>query len=522
MPNITEINNDNKFTKLKQQLNLYQKITKDNYCGERTIIVLSSSNFLFLGLKKTPCAPAFEEKFLFFLFLLCFSNTKIIYVVSQALPEYIIDYYLKIITDNPIKIKNMRQRLVMINLKNRSEVPVAYKLLSQPDKIDEIKSHIADCKTTCIRCYNSTDYENQIAVKLGIPLYGIDSKLNYFGTKSGSIYTFKKNNIPMIDGFSDLKNQQDIIKAIAKLILKYPRQQKLIIKIEDFPAGEGNVIFDIAKLRKITDGDLNKTSKIANCVKKYLHQCSQQGEQPSGKKFSYYFPAAKDYFCQFDKTGGIVELYIDAKEKYSPSCQIRILPNKKITILSTHEQVLTGKYKTEYIGCSFPAREMYRKAIADYSYKIAKYLAKKGVIGRFGVDFLTYRSNKNEKLKLAANEINLRKGSTTHPYELARLATGAHYSRKTGLLCAGKTNIYYYATDYIANIKWKGKNAKDLIDLLEKHHLSFNRNTKKGVIIHLFGTLKNNGRFGATFIGSSKTGVDRLYKKTIKILDRKL
>lgn len=522
MNSITKIYETRKFAGLKKQLFLYEKIARDNYRGERTIIVLSGLNFNQMELEKTPYLSRYEEKFLFFLLSLRFSRTRVIYVTSRVLPEYLINYYLDIISDDDKEKKDMRRRLIVVNLNNLERKPVAYKLLKSSYAIRKIESYIFNYKTTYIRCYSSTDYEKRVALKLGVPLYGIDSKLIYYGTKSGSIHTFKKTKVPSIDGFIHLESKEKLIEAIARLTQKYPEQSKLIIKIEDFPAGEGNVIFSLDKLKNLNKGKLTSFTKIKKAVGDFLYKCCEQSEKLPHKKFSYYFSTIEKYFEQFERDGGIVELYLDAEEKYSPSCQVRILPNRNIKILSTHDQVLAGKFKTEFTGCYFPARKEYRREITNYAYRVAKYLAKKGVIGRFAVDFLAFRNNQKEKFKLFAIEINLRKGGTTHPYELTRSATGALYSRKTGLLSVGKNNIYYYASDNIRNKKWASKSPKKLIELIKNKDLNFNRITKRGVIIHLFSILREDGRFGATFIATSPKKVDKLYQKTLTILNKHL
>lgn len=522
MNSIAKIYQTRKFAGLKRQLFLYEKIARDNYRGERTVIVLSGLNFNSMELKKTPFLSRYEEKFLFFLLSLRFSRTRIIYVTSRTLPEYLINYYLDIVSDDGKEKKDMRRRLIIVNLNNLERKPVACKLLQSPSAIRKIESYIFNYKTTYIRCYSSTDYEKNVALKLGVPLYGIDNKLIYYGTKSGSIYNFRKTKVPCIDGFIHLETRGELTEAIAKLAIRYPHQGKLIIKIEDFPAGEGNVIFSLDKLRKLSKETLVGFTKTKKAVGNFLYQCCEQSEKLSHKKFSYYFSTIEKYFQQFEKDGGIVELYLDAKEKYSPSCQVRILPNRNIKILSTHDQVLAGKFKTEFTGCHFPARKEYRREITNYAYSIARYLAKKGVIGRFAVDFLAIRDNPREKFKLFAIEINLRKGGTTHPYELTRSATGALYSRKTGLLGVGKNNIYYYASDNIRNKKWVGKSSQKLIEIIKNQGLNFSRITKKGVIIHLFSILKEDGRFGATFIATSPRGVDKLYQKTLDALNKYL
>ena len=48
------------------------------------------------------------------------------------------------------------------------------------------------------------------------------------------------------------------------------------------------------------------------------------------------------YFDKFAKMGGIVEEFIEAEEKLSPSAQLRNSPRGEVMAISTHDQILGG------------------------------------------------------------------------------------------------------------------------------------------------------------------------------------
>jgi len=518
---ISEKTKNQKYAVLKRQLNLKRRIVRESYRGERTIIILSGLNFKKSELEKTPSLHLYEEKFLFFLLLLRFSRTKVIYVSSQKINPLYIDYYLGLITNDPKKIETMKKRLTMISLGNLSKTPVAAKLLQNKTKLKEIKTLISDPKSTFIQCYNPLSFEKEVALELSVPLYGLDENLSYHGTKSGSINAFKKCKINYPKAYINLKNRQQLVVALSKLICEFPSNKKAIIKIEDYPAGEGNVIFNIKDfLLKRNIQKMPSQKKVASLLDEDLELFCQQSEKLPHKRFSYYFKTINDYMDEFSKTGGIVQLYVDGAKKTSPSCQLRILPDRKIRILSTHEQVLGGADKTEYIGCFFPANETYRRNLTLYSKKVGGYLAKKGVIGRLAVDYLAVdqKDKKGEK-DIYAIEINIRKGGTTHPYILARSATGALYNQKSGLLSVGKTNIYYYATDNAAFPRLKKLTPESLIKILDENNLDFNRERKSGIIVHLFGMIQTGGRIGLTCVGKSRKEVMRFYDKFYNLME---
>ncbi len=73
--------------------------------------------------------------------------------------------------------------------------------------------------------------------------------------------------------------------------------------------------------------------------------------------------------------GGIVEEFIEAPEKVSPSAQLRISPRGQVLPISTHDQILGGPSDQVFLGCSFPAREDYRQRILEAAMRIGEVLA---------------------------------------------------------------------------------------------------------------------------------------------------
>ncbi len=94
-------------------------------------------------------------------------------------------------------------------------------------------------------------------------------------------------------------------------------------------------------------------------------------------------------------------------------------------LLSTHDQVLGGLDDQVYQGCRFPAADGYRSLVQEAGLKIGQVLASKGVVSRFGVDFLaSAQRTRQSAWALAPLEINLRMGGTTHPFLALRFLIG--------------------------------------------------------------------------------------------------
>ena len=53
--------------------------------------------------------------------------------------------------------------------------------------------------------YNTTDLERDLALRLGIPMFGADPKFFHFGTKTGCRKLFAEENVVHPLGYENLK-----------------------------------------------------------------------------------------------------------------------------------------------------------------------------------------------------------------------------------------------------------------------------------------------------------------------------
>ena len=104
-------------------------------------------------------------------------------------------------------------------------------------------------------------------------------------------------------------------------------------------------------------------------------------------------------------------------------------------MLSTHDQLLGGPSGQSFLGSRFPADQQYGPLIGSEARKIGAQLAKKGVLGRFAVDFVVARNNAG-KWDSYAIEINLRKGGTTHPFLIMQFLIDGSYDETSGVFRA--------------------------------------------------------------------------------------
>lgn len=487
-----------RFEELKPRLDQVWDVLMRTADQPGTSVVVPSLTLDQDELRKLEGATFYEERLLFLLIRLRNPRAHVVYVTSQPVHPLILDYYLHLLAGVPAS--HARARLTMLCAYDASPRPLTQKILERPRLIERIREAIPDPSRAYLTVFNSTPLERKLAVLLGIPLNGLDPTLNYLGTKSGSRKVFREAGVELPEGFEDLTGEADVEDALVELAARRPGLRKAVVKLNESFSGEGNAIF------RYPDQPADRQA-----IRKAL----------AALEFAVPWETHHNYFQKFSRMGGIVEEFIDAAIKVSPSAQLRTSPAGEVLPTSTHDQILGGPSGQVYLGCSFPAAEDYRVAIQERSIRIGQVLARKHVVSRFGVDFLAYRDTTDEPWKVAALEINLRVLGTTHPFLALQFLTGGTLDPETGnfISLSGRPK-YYVATDNLKAETYRGVLPEDLIDIVTDNGLHYSHRTESGVLFHLIGALSEYGKLGLTVIASSPEEVQELYARTLDVLAR--
>ncbi len=487
-----------RFEELKPRLNQVWDVLMRTADQPGTSVVVPSLTLDQDELRKLDGATFYEERLLFLLIRLRNPRAHVVYVTSQPVHPLILDYYLHLLAGVPAS--HARARLTMLCTYDTSPRPLTQKILERPRLIERIRAAIPDPSRAYLTIFNSTPLERKLAVLLGIPLNGLDPTLNHLGTKSGSRKVFRQAGIELPEGFEDLTGEADVEDALVELAHRRPGLRKAVVKLNDSFSGEGNAIF------RFPD---QPDDRLA--VRKALRSL----------EFAVPWETHQNYFQKFTRMGGIVEEFIDAAIKVSPSAQLRTSPAGEVLPTSTHDQILGGPSGQVYQGCSFPAHEDYRMAIQTRSILVGEVLAKQDVVSRFGVDFLAYKDAPEDPWKLTALEINLRVLGTTHPFLALQFLTGGTLDPDTGefVSLSGRPK-FYMATDNLRAATYRGVLPEDLIDIVTDNGLHYSHRTESGVLFHLIGALSEYGKLGLTVIASSPEEVADLYGRTLDVLAR--
>ncbi|MCO5192069.1 MAG: peptide ligase PGM1-related protein [Anaerolineae bacterium] len=464
-----------------------------------TAIVIPSLSLDVEELAKIEGVHHYEERLLFMLMLLQSPCSNLIYVTSQPVAPSIVDYYLNYLPGIPSL--HARRRLTMLSCYDSSSKPLTAKIIERPHLLQRISAAIPDTSNAYISCFNASALERTLAVKLGVPLYACDPDLAYLGSKSNSRHIFREAAIPVPDGFEDLRDAKDIVQTLAALKRQDPALRRAVVKLNEGFSGEGNAVFSYEGC---------PDSGIDSWIKRIL---------PVHLQFEAVTETWTHFEHKFEEMGGIVEVFIEGVRKRSPSVQCHITPPGVGEVLSTHDQVLGGPSGQIFLGCTFPAADVYRLDVQEAGRRVSKVMEKKGVIGRFAVDFISVLQG--DSWVHYAIEINLRKGGTTHPFMMLQFLTHGTYDHKRGLFLtpSGKPR-YYYASDNLHSPRYKGLLPDDLINIAVENGLQFNGATQKGVVFHLISALSQYGKVGVLCIGENEEEADDLYKKTVEALQK--
>jgi hypothetical protein len=462
-----------------------------------TTVVVPSLTLDQSELRKIAGASFYEERLLFLLIRLRNPRARMVYVTSQPVHPIILEYYLQFLAGIPAS--HARSRLTLLCADDASPRSLTEKVLERPRLIERIRAGIVDPSRAYLTVFNSTPLERKLAVLLGIPLNGCDPLASHLGTKSGSRRVFREAGVDVPEGFEDLHDPREVEEALAELRARRPGIRRAVVKLDESFSGEGNGLVRYPE------------SPTRTALRKALRHV----------EFSAPWETPEAYFDKLSRMGGVVEEFIDAKEKLSPSAQLRISPRGEVLPISTHDQILGGPSGQVFLGCRFPARDDYRLRVQEAGLRIGAVLAARGAVSRFGVDFLVHRGSPAEEWKLTALEINLRMGGTTHPYLALQFLTGGSLDRATGLFLSSSGHAKYYkATDNLFSEQYRGLLPEDLVDILTVNKLHYSHGTESGVLFHLIGALSEFGKLGLTAIANGHAQVDELYSHTLEVLDR--
>lgn len=445
-------------------------------------------------------SQAFEERFLFLLVLLRQPRLRMVYVTSMPIAPEIVEYYLALLSG--VIPSHARARLSLISVNDASACSLSEKLLARPRLLRRIADLVPNPGRSHMVPYNTTELERDVALSIGIPMYGADPRLAGLGSKTGCRRLFADVGVPHPLGAENLHSLDELADALVAMRRERPDMTSAIVKLNEGVSGSGNAVVTLTGLP--APGAPHERAEV---MARLQHMALESESTPF-----------ETYIAKFAEGGGIVEERITGRELESPSVQLRVLPDGQVELLSTHDQLLGGPSGQKYLGCVFPADPSYARLITEHAAQIGRRLATEGALGRFAVDFVVVRDGSGS-WRAYAIELNLRKGGTTHPFLTLQFLTDGRYDPDTALFTTPRGHEkHLVATDHLESPMLRGLVPADLFDIVARHGLHFDQSRQQGIVFHMISCLTEHGRVGMTAVGDTPAEADRRYREAERIL----
>jgi hypothetical protein len=445
-----------------------------------TIVVLPSATFPDSELRKIVAIQHYEERLLCTTLLLANPDLELVYITSLPVDEAIVEYYLRFVPDPA----DARRRLHLVVVGEDSGRALTAKVLDAPHVIERVRALVDGVEDAYIQPFNVTELEGRFAELVDLPLFGASPALASLGSKTESRRAARKAGVAVLDGEEDLRSVGELEAAIEGLRARRPKAEAAVVKLNDGFSGQGHAIVELAGF-----------SSLERAAITFI---ADEESWPS-------------YAAKVENGGAVVEELVRARGLVSPSVQLRTNPGGAVEVVSNHDQILGGPHEQVYLGCRFPARDEYRLDIQERARRVGEVLAADGVIGAFGIDFVLVPDGSGYDIRLS--EINLRMGGTTHPFWMARLATGGIYDSSSGELVAGAGGKCYVASDNVKGHALVGRAPADVIADVDRRGLAFDPARGTGATLHLLGAVPQFGKMGMTCVADSAEDADALYQE---------
>lgn len=468
-----------------------QRLNQD----EQTIVVVPSVD-IDIDLPASVL-QAYEERYLFLLMLLRQPRARMIYLTGQPIHADIVDYYFDLMPG--VISSHARRRLHLLSPMEATFRPLSQKILERPRLVERIRSLIPDPDRAHLVPFMTTWADRELAMRLGIPMYGADPVHTHLGTKTSSRRLFAEAGIPHPAGRNGLRTKDEVADAIVHMRETDHTVDAVVVKHDEGVSGFGNAIVELADLP--APGDPGERPAIL--------------ERLDTVATAFPGSTAAGFFATLGEEGGVVEQMIRADEIRSPSVQLRITPLGEVELLSTHDQLLGGSSGQMFIGSRFPADPGYAALISADARKVGERLAGMGVIGRFAIDFVVAREP-DRPWRRYAIELNLRKGGTTHPFLTLQFLTDGTYDPEAGVFTAPSRRAkFYVASDHVEAPSFRRLTPQDLFDLALVRGLHFDQARQTGTVFHMMSALPTHGSLGLISVGDSADEAQERYDDVV-------
>lgn len=380
-------------------------------------------------------------------------DVDVVYVVPAPLPEEVRDYYMKLLSVGGCENTAPRLRFICPENYNRlpSTLSLATQLLYSPRALKRIMIFIGDRPAYIIPNAVGAD-DIRVSMRLNIPLLGPDDRLStLYSSKSGCKRIFAAAQVNMPPAAYDIYSKDDCFQALTRLVIRYPNVKRWLFKMDDEFGGRGHAWIDMSHVsctqeiqafnamypnaaeiieedEEVAEASEDLRLRVQDELKKVLPRRVNIAVKTAYASWNRFMEA-------FSQCGGVIEACPGAVEA-SPSANLFIEPSGDVSLVSTQEQLFGAPYVCE-VTLS-PATSLPPGAMRAAAQAVGKVCFQKGILGNVGVDFVVFRDEHSDSLRLWAVDLNLRMTSSCCGFNLFRFLThGGQLDTRTGTYTIG-------------------------------------------------------------------------------------
>ena len=349
--------------------------------------------------------------------------------------------------------------------------------------------------------HNTGKFLASWAESLRIPLLGNSPSKAEWGHKSWSRKSYRAAGIEHPRGTYDPVTTRMAIALHIHQMMTEDEIGKFIVKLEKSAAGDGNKIIDMTE--ELNDPSIFESEDSLELIDRIRSKMDEW---------------SKPYIGRMEKYGAIVEEFFEGYDFTSPATMYMVNGEDDVHVLSAYDQSLGGRNNLRFEGGIGP-REIHKNDkfnLLKLSEKVGRVLAKNGITGHIGTDFICFKTDK--KLKnincVYAIENNVRHTGTMYPFRCAYMLLGEERLSEK----------FYQSNDFVKVKKFNKKGERRdfqvaFYDWMLKQKFSYDISKLSGVFVHAdYSAL---GNIAICAIADTKEEADRLIKQASEAISKK-
>jgi hypothetical protein len=404
---------------------------------DESVVVIPSITLDRAAASSGSMTQAMEERFLFLLMLLRQPRLRMVYVTSMPIAREIIEYYLALLPG--VIPSHARARLSLVAVHDSSPRSLSEKLLDRPRLLARIAALLPNRTRSHLIPYNTTELERDVALSLGIPMYGADPRLAPLGSKTGCRGCSPRSACRTRSGARtcDARRRWPTPSSHARRAADHGQR---IVKLNEGVSGPATPSSALRapgarRRRRATAGDAAAPGDGAGVARRRRSTSTS----PSS-------PRARD-------RGGA-----DHRDRAAraPACSCGCCPAARSSCSRPTTSCSAAPAGRATWAASSRRHPSTPGSITRDAELIGQRLARDGALGRFAVDFVVVRGAGGEWASYAI-ELNLRKGGTTHPFLTLQFLTDGRYDPVTALFLTPRGHEkHLVATDHLESEDLRG------------------------------------------------------------------